>query len=215
MKNLSKAICSKAVVPVIFLFTTLPLQAADVVSSFNDGDTLTATKMTEIKDAVNSKQNAVTDSCPSGESIGAISADGTVTCEAMPVSGVEGVTATSNVDITTTTGVSLATLTIAETGTFDVALNAHASIEIDGSSNLRFKLEIRESTCSGALLGEAMWRPGGSASDGTNLANTTALTGFQTDVTGPVTYVFCGRKYDGGFPDALVFYRGFNLSYSN
>lgn len=215
MKNFSRALCSKAMVPCLFLFTTLPLQAADVASDFNDGDTLTAEKLTEIKDAVNSKQNAVAGSCSAGESIRAISVDGTVTCETIPISGVDGVNLANSVNITSTTAVSLATLTIAETGTFDVALNAHASVEIRGSTVLRLKLEIRQSTCTGTLLGEAMWRPGGSASNDSFLTQTQALTGFQADVSGPVTYAFCGRKFESGFPDTLVFYRGFNLSYSN
>jgi hypothetical protein len=59
--------------------------AGQVTSTFAAGDTLTATKMTEVRDAVNdndtTKQDRVTGTCPAGQSIRVINADGTVTCE--------------------------------------------------------------------------------------------------------------------------------------
>ena len=53
----------------------------DIADTYTTGDTLTATTLDNIKSAVNSKQNRVTGICSPGESIGAINADGTVTCE--------------------------------------------------------------------------------------------------------------------------------------
>lgn len=50
---------SKLIIFTLVLLTSLGAQATDVTSTFNDGDTLTATQMTEIKDAVNSKQDIV------------------------------------------------------------------------------------------------------------------------------------------------------------
>ena len=80
----------------IFLFTILffmavTANAGQVTSTFTAGDTLTAAKMTEIKDAANDNdsrvgaietqtQNLAT-GCIAGQSIRAIAIDGTVTCE--------------------------------------------------------------------------------------------------------------------------------------
>jgi len=55
--------------------------AADITDTYSTGDALTATTLNNIKSAVNSKQDRVTGACSPGESIGAINADGTVTCE--------------------------------------------------------------------------------------------------------------------------------------
>jgi hypothetical protein len=55
--------------------------AETIANTYATGDTLTATKLNNIKSAVNSKQDRVTGTCSSGESIGSINADGTVICE--------------------------------------------------------------------------------------------------------------------------------------
>ena len=174
-----------------------------------------ATSIVNNATAISTKQDRVTGTCPAGQAISVINADGTVACEITPISGVEGILLTGSVTITSTTAVSIGTITISETGTFDVALNAHASVEITGNTISRLKIEIHNSTCTGTILGEAMWRPGGSATDNTLIANTISLTGFQANVSGPETYELCARKFDTSFPDALIFFRGFNLSYSN
>jgi hypothetical protein len=56
--------------------------AADITDNYAKGDTLTATKLDNVKSAVNSKQDRVTGVCPPRQAIGAINADGTVICEA-------------------------------------------------------------------------------------------------------------------------------------
>lgn len=191
--------------------------------AYGVGDPLTAEIMNNIRTAVNdnnaTKQNRVTGSCLAGSSISVINADGTVGCEVdddtVAISGVRGVNLSSSITITTTTHTEIATVTITDSGAFDVALNAHATIEIKGASISRLQLEIRNTSCTGAIRGQAMWRPGGSASDSTLYANTISLTGFEAKVLGPEVYVLCARKYDSSFPDALIFYRGLSLSYSN
>jgi hypothetical protein len=54
--------------------------AVDITDSYTTGDTLTATKMNNIKSGVNSKQNRVTGTCTPPLVIEAINADGTVVC---------------------------------------------------------------------------------------------------------------------------------------
>lgn len=61
------------------------VNAGSITDTYTTGDTLTATKMDNIKAAVNdndtTKQNRVTSICPVNESIREINADGTVVCE--------------------------------------------------------------------------------------------------------------------------------------
>ena len=56
--------------------------AETIANTYTTGDTLTATKLNTIKSAINSKQDRVTGTCSSGESIGSINADGSVVCVA-------------------------------------------------------------------------------------------------------------------------------------
>lgn len=92
MKTLQKCIYLLT----ISLFIAVTANAGEVASTFTSGDTLTATKMTEIKDAVNDNNSRVgaietqtqnlVRGCVAGQSIRAIAVDGTVTCEVDDVS---------------------------------------------------------------------------------------------------------------------------------
>jgi hypothetical protein len=200
--------------------------AGSITDTYTAGDTLTAAKMDNIKSAVNGNatdinthqtqiQNLST-GCPVGSSIRTVAVNGTITCEpdSIKTSGVLGINSTVTTTISTTTNTLLATLTITDSGTFNVALNAHFTVEISGTTSSRLKAEIRNTSCTGTILGEAMWRPGGSVSDSSFNATTLSLTGFQSG-SGPGTFVLCARKFDTTFPDASIFLRGFNLTYSN
>lgn len=57
------------------------VSAGDLTDTYATGDTLTATKMDNIKTAVNSKQDRVSGTCAVGKSIRVINTDGTVECE--------------------------------------------------------------------------------------------------------------------------------------
>ena len=64
------------------LFVFQMVYAEQITDNYNTGDTLTATTLNNIKNAVNSKQDRVIGSCSPGEAIRIIAADGNVTCEA-------------------------------------------------------------------------------------------------------------------------------------
>lgn len=76
MKNFQ----TKISIFLLALLISFGAQAADVTTVYNNGDTLSATQMTEIKNAVNSKQNLVTGACEIGQFIREINPDGTVIC---------------------------------------------------------------------------------------------------------------------------------------
>ena len=72
---------SKLIILTLAILTSMGAQAVDIGDTYITGGTLTLSNMENIKAAVNSKQNRVTGTCPAGESIRVINADGTVTCE--------------------------------------------------------------------------------------------------------------------------------------
>ena len=77
----------KVLIPasLLWLNATHFAHAANVEDEYLPGDTLTAEKMTNIKAAVNSKQDLVIGVCPTGQAIVAVNADGTVECRAVSV----------------------------------------------------------------------------------------------------------------------------------
>lgn len=103
----------------------------DIADSYNNGDTLTATHMNNIKSAVNSKQDRVTGACNPGEAIREIASDGTVTCE---TDDDAGGTVTS---VTTGTG-----LTTVGTATDPVLRPADGAVSVSW-----LQLETRTSSC--------------------------------------------------------------------
>ena len=217
----------RVILSIALVLTSQFVSAGSITDTYTAGDTLTAANMDNIKTAVNGNatdinthqtqiQNLST-GCPAGSSIRIVAADGNITCESddIKTSGVLGTSSSGNTTITTTTQTEISSLTISAPGTFDVALNAHFSVEISGATSSRLLAEIRNTSCSGTVLGQAMWRPGGSASDSSLNATTLSLTGFQASVVGPEVFVLCVRKFDASLPDASIFFRGFNLTYSN
>ena len=107
----------------------------------------------------------------------------------------------------------MGTLTISETGPFDVTLTAHAYIEKPGGTAGRYDVGIcKGDLASPTFVGRSLWRPGTSASS--FIADAVTITGFDANVTGPVTYTFCVAKFDGGAPDATVYVRGLNGEWS-
>jgi len=69
----------------IFALSCQAITAGEITDTYTEGDTLTTTTLENIKSAVNdndtNKQQRVTGTCPTGESIRSINADGTVECE--------------------------------------------------------------------------------------------------------------------------------------
>ena len=113
----------------------------------------------------------------------------------------------SNVDITTTSGVALASVTVDAGAGSDVLLTAHARLEAAGlGDGYRYEITLRRGSALGPLVGRAFWRPAQSA--GTYQADSIAVTAFDEDVTGPITYFLTGFQFDIGAPDAIASLRG-------
>ena len=116
-----------------------------------------------------------------------------------------------SLDITSTSDVVIKTITINDTGTFDVSLTAHVVLEISGDGTGRSEIRINNST-DGTYVGRGWWRPGSATG---YQAITVCFSGFESSVTGPVTYNLIVRKFDPGAGDASVGPNGLNVEWTS
>lgn len=113
----------------------------------------------------------------------------------------------SLVTIDSTTEQVMASVVIDGGADVDVAFQAHIYIEKAATDIGRFELAIRESTCSGTVVGYTFWRPP-AAGSGSYSGGTLSLTGFAEDVPDGTTYVLCAAKFDGAAPNVVAGPRG-------
>lgn len=115
------------------------------------------------------------------------------------------------VTVDTTDFVELLAVQVRTEADANVALDAHASIEIDTAAEGLFDVAIARDTCDGDVVGAGTWRI---TQDEGALPNTTlSITGFdqiadvdeQRETT---TYLLCAAKGDDTSLDGTVFQRG-------
>lgn len=107
--------------------------------------------------------------------------------------------------------VAVESIEVSHAGSYDVALTAHVYGELVGSDGGRYRIGICAGSTSGPQVGSALWRPGNrTPARSTYESDTTTITGFAANVTGPATFVLCASKFDSGSPDLTLYPRGLN-----
>jgi hypothetical protein len=90
-----------------------------------------------------------------------------------------------------------------------VALNAHATIELDATGDALFEVLIARESCDGPVVGSGLWAAADQA-EGTNA--TVSITGFDT-IDDDTDYVLCAAKDTDGV-DGLAHLRGLTATWS-
>lgn len=86
-------------------------------------------------------------------------------------------------------------------GPFDVALTAHVTVEAQPTDDALYEIAICRDDLPGLqFLGRALWRLTDENTSGVVEGDTITVTGFDANVTGPVTYSICARALTGAVP---------------
>jgi hypothetical protein len=90
-------------------------------------------------------------------------------------------------------------------GPFDVALTAHVSVEAEPIGTAIYEIAICRDDLPGIqFLGRALWRLTDEDTSGVVEGDTITVTGFDANVTGPVTYSICARALTGAAPPVVT-----------
>jgi 6-phosphogluconolactonase (cycloisomerase 2 family) len=91
------------------------------------------------------------------------------------------------------------------TGPFDVALTAHVTVEAEPTSDAIYEIAICRDDLPGIqFIGRALWRLTDEDTSGVVEGDTITVTGFDANVTGPVTYSICARALTGAAPPVVT-----------
>jgi hypothetical protein len=140
MKKSKSAILSLFIVTLFSLTATASDVADDALTTFQSNTTAKSSEVnanfSTLKDAVNTKQDKVTGTCPSGQAIREIAADGTITCETDDV-GAGDVTS-----VTAGTGLSGG----GDTGDISISIDSNAGFTFFGGDGSAGDLTIDTNT---------------------------------------------------------------------
>lgn len=162
----------------------------NAINDFNQGDTLTSG---DLNGNFERLRTGVSDNARS-----------------MPwIKGFQDTSFSNPVNINTPTWTQIQGMTVSAGNTpVDVSFNAHVVVEggnLDGTDRYRFG--ICKGTASNAnLVGAGWWRPASTSNQYQSM--TISFTGFDTGVTGDVTYSLCGAKLNTTDQDVTVYRRG-------
>ena len=188
--------CIISTLSIILLVSSQLASAGSITDTYTTGDTLTTTKMDNIKTAVNGNAADVSSN----------------TTRINLLEGTGGMTGTqgrTGVSITSTANTQLLAIEVPSSTSTDVVLNTHLYIEKSAGSG-RYEFSIKTSSCAGTSVASTMWRP--EVQTNSWVATTISFTAFH-EITASTNYYLCARKYDSAVGNASVYSRALNAIY--
>lgn len=189
--------CMISTLSTILLASSQLASAGSITDTYTAGDTLTTTKMDNIKTAVNGNAADVSSN----------------TNRINLLEDTGGMTGTQNSSsvliINSTANRQLLAIKVPSSTSTDVVLNTHLYIEKSAGSG-RYEFSIKTSSCAGTSVISTMWRP--DVQTNPYVATTISFTAFH-EIEASTNYYLCARKYDSAAGDASVYSRALNAVY--